>query len=133
VSRVKTEVNFSDIVGKCIRRVYAKTQDNPIEYLVFECTDGTEYHMYHEQDCCEYVYLNDITEGYQDILTNATVLDAYASSNREDDPDTYGTHTWTFYRLVTDKGVVVLRWYGSSNGYYSEDVSFYIRPTPSEE
>lgn len=84
--------------------------------------------MNHYQDCCESVSLNDITGDIADLL-GSPILVAEESTSQETPADF--THeyepesqTWTFYKLATAKGYVDLRWFGESNGYYSESVDF---------
>ena len=98
------------------------------EQLIFECSDGTKYRMYHSQDCCENVLIEDICGNLENLIGN-TILKASEDTNCESNPDgikkeNQDSFTWTFYNLSTIKGDVTIRWYGESNGYYSESVDW---------
>jgi hypothetical protein len=119
--------NFSDLLGKTLTKVEVRDDDERID---FYCSDGSEYQMFHMQDCCESVYIEDINGDFDDLI-GEPILVAEEVTN-EDRPPKSGeyytdeSYTWTFYRLATNKGYVNIRWYGASNGYYSESVDFYL-------
>lgn len=101
--------------------------DNTIE---FECASGYLFRMLHEQDCCESVTIDDIVGNLDDLIGSPVTL-AEESTSDNNNSDKHGpqdeydeSYTWTFYRLATVKGFVDIKWYGTSNGYYSESVSF---------
>lgn len=116
---------FSSLIGKTLSDV-SKVGD---DVIIFTTDSGERYKMYHEQDCCEGVYIEDI-EGDLKSLVGTPILAAEEVSNYDpgakNDDDKYGTYTWTFYKIATIQGHVDIRWYGSSNGYYSESVDFEI-------
>jgi hypothetical protein len=113
---------FEEVVGKTLATIHAREDE-----VRFTFTDGTAALLYHNQDCCESVTLYDIAGDLGDLI-GTPILKAEESSNSDDPPEGRyyppDSFTWTFYLLATVKGHVTLRWYGESNGYYSEGVSF---------
>jgi len=112
---------MNELVGKTLATI-----TNGGNAIYFEAVTGEHWIMHHVQDCCESVYIEDIV-GDLDDLVGSPILMAECECNSDnpkdvDYPD--DSHTWTFYKLATAKGYVTIRWYGSSNGYYSETVSF---------
>jgi hypothetical protein len=80
--------------------------------------------MYHYQNCCESVQLEDVAGDIADLI-GTPILKAECVSNAATSEEVVGEcGTWTFYKLSTINGSVTLRWLGRSNGYYSEDVNF---------
>ena len=86
--------------------------------IIFFRVDNVRVTMSHTQQCCESVYLDDIVGEIEDLIGSPlTVAEVYTHWSKEDEHMQY-----TFYRLATVKGYVLLRWIGTSNGYYSTEV-----------
>jgi hypothetical protein len=118
------------------------SRDN--DEIIFTVNDGTRFKMYHEQDCCESVSIDDINGDIDDLIDSPILVAEESESSEftqdqldkiEKDAQESGyrfepeSFTWTFYKIATIKGYVTIRWYGESNGYYSESV--YIRKIKS--
>lgn len=83
---------------------------------------GPSFRLKHMQDCCESVWLEDVAGDLADLAGSPIVMAEESTETGE----TGGEHsTWTFYKLGTAKGYVTLRWCGTSNGYYGEEVDLF--------
>lgn len=99
--------------------------DHVRDEITFATQCGRTFRMDHCQDCCESVVINDIEGDLNDLTGSPLVVSEEVSSDGEPPQDGCDdSWTWTFYRLATVKGFVVIRWFGTSNGYYSESVDF---------
>lgn len=122
-------MDVSVMLGKTLRGV-EKGDGSDDDFIVFTLTTGEQFKMYHEPDCCEHVYIEDISGDLDDLvgsrLTMSEEISGEPPEGHEPDPE---SETWIFYKFATAKGYVTIRWYGTSNGYYSESVEF-VRVTP---
>ena len=114
--------NLENLIGLTMISV-----ENVDDEILFTTVQGDVYKLYHSQNCCESVYVEDITGDLKDLVGFPIAIAEESNSNENPEGVTMGyqdSFTWTFYKFATRKGYVDIRWYGSSNGYYSESVSF---------
>jgi hypothetical protein len=114
---------FNILLGKTLKSV----ENNKNETIEFICDDGSSYRQYHSQDCCESVQVEDIIGDLGDLIGSPILLAEETTSDKNPEgieKQYQDSFTWTFYKLSTIKGSVTIRWYGDSNGCYSESVDF---------
>lgn len=114
---------LKDLIGKTM----ASVENVNDEEIVFTTTDGKRYKLTHNQNCCESVSIEDIVGDLADMVGSPILIAEESTSDTNPDGVTkeyQDSFTWTFYKFATHKGYVDIRWYGESNGYYSESVDF---------
>lgn len=115
------EVSYTDLdllLGYTLTAV--RTNDRGTE-IYFDRADGVTIRMFHLQDCWESVRIEDICGDLSDLI-GSPLLVAEEATRRATFDEAAESGTWTFYRFRTLKGSVDIRWLGTSNGRYSENV-----------
>ena len=112
---------IEDLIGHVLTKI--ECEEEEITFI----SEDTKWRMSHNQDCCESVTIEDVVGDWDDLI-GSPILTAYESSNSDDPPAPHveDSYTWTFYHIATIKGTVSLRWFGTSNGYYSESVDVVV-------
>ena len=111
--RYRNSCDIKDLNGKKVIGIYYDEENFQI------LTNDGVYAFYHEQSCCESVWLTQV-DGISDKIIGSRIVIAEVVTNEK--KTEYGHITWTFYKIGTTKGIIDFRWQGESNGYYSESV-----------
>jgi len=128
-NEVETMYESIDLQAELTGKTLAECCQEGHDELHLITTSGDHYKLYHKQDCCENVEIEDICGDLPDLIgsplsevevvTNSKEHPAGVDCDLDPDEDSF---TWTFYKFRTQKGSVVIRWYGTSSGSYSERV-----------
>lgn len=105
-------------IHKIIGRTFTSVGELPNREGIYLSDGKKKVIISHVRDCCERVDLEDIVGDLSDLVGHPILR----AEERTSSPPTEGedSSTWTFYELATILGSVTLRFYGESNGYYSE-------------
>ncbi len=108
-------VDVGEMLGQTFTRVWSDGDSVGFE------NDKVRYVLYHQEDCCESVIVEDIIGDLEDLENWPLLIsrEDHDADGPELDEESY---TWTFYNFATFKGYVTIRFLGTSNGYYSESV-----------
>lgn len=111
--------NISELVGKTLTAAVVGT-----DRVDFSAETGESYALYHSQDCCETVTLDEVDGDPADLVGEPILVAEERTSDAPKKDQWDESFTWTYYYIATRKGAVHLKFYGTSNGYYSEGVDF---------
>ena len=92
----------------------------------FSFADAPPLLLYHDQDCCESVWLEAVVGEVKDLLGSPLLVAEERTQYYDASPDSYGDLEYTFYEFATVKGSLNLCWRGESNGYYSTSVDIAV-------
>lgn len=122
---MRKEVKFSALVGLTLVEIGGAKKGS--ETIEFKTLTGEFFELTYFPDCCANCRVEDICGDINDIIGSPILLAEEVFSHKNPEgiiPEYQDSFTWTFYKLSTIKGSVTIRWYGESNGYYSETASF---------
>ena len=120
------------IIGKTLES-FSMSKDiyHGSDIILLNFTDGSKLKMWHGQDCCEDVYIESITGDFERLIGNPILVAEKRESDVIEHNGDYD-EMWTFYCIRNIKESVDIRWYGTSNGYYSISVSEYFKESENE-
>ena len=122
MARWKT-IQPDSLVGEVVEHVDIGNNETLLTFA-----SGRRVRIDHDQDCCESVWLLD-SSGDVAKIVGKPLIEVTSEESSGDNVDIGkefkdDSSTLTTIRFACADEVVILRWFGTSNGYYSESVDF---------
>lgn len=133
--------NFEKMKGQTIVEITGMKEGSERVCLISK--EGNKLELWYEHDCCASCDIAQVDGDPLDLLGSPLVMceevtgesigaDENLNADGEPHGEWHDSHTWTFVKFATIYGYVTLRWYGSSNGYYSESPTAWYGPKDKE-
>lgn len=105
---------------------YAFRHGMDSDTLIFVEADLSAIHVFtHVQDCCESVWIEDVTGDLSDLVAKPLLMAEVVTEMHKNVSEHDYEECWSFFKYATVKGSVTVRWIGTSNGYYSVEADYY--------
>lgn len=113
-------MKIEDLVGETLAYIDADDQG---EEVMLTTQSGRRIRIFHNQDCCETVRVEDTQGNWHDLI-GRVIIEATEDVRPQGDPPPEYPDSWTRTTLTfkVDGATVISKWIGESNGYYSESV-----------
>jgi len=122
----RNSIEFETLLGKTLSKIEGAVGD---EEMIFTTNEKEVFKLYYDHDWCASCDIVDIVGDLEDLIDTPLLMAEMVTNENENPPNVkvpefQDSFTWTFYKLATIKGYVTISWYGESNGYYNESVTF---------
>lgn len=117
------DIKLPDLSGAIVTDITGLSEGSELVVIQLKHRVHNRIEFFHYQDCCESVELIDFEISSKNLIGGEVLSLREETSSRE---NKYTHQTWTFYHFDTTKGSLWMRWFGESNGYYSERVTIRI-------
>ena len=111
-----------ELIGETLTHIDADESGDTIR---METASGKVITLYHFQDCCESVRIEDTQGNWHDLI-GKVIVGAEKRDGQFGEPYEADSWTRTEFTFKVDDATVISRWIGESNGYYSESVDIKV-------
>lgn len=112
--------SIDSLVGEVLSYV-----DIADDEIMLTTESGRRFKIFHYQDCCESVYIESTEGAWAQLIGKPIIAATHESEDGSEYNGEYRYDSCTKTKITfkVNDATVISRWIGTSNGYYSEEVS----------